>query len=190
MGRLLWRQTPFSHLPVQLTCKCYYSWLLFSCFLLIEHINDLHYIVVSRQGSIWIVMTSKAFLRFSRKHCSSIGVTWGNHTLMEVYKRISGEVSCAKFRRHWMEKPCYALVSFPGWGTVYEITWQFELLLFRMCLTDLFCRKSARRRIPVWQERQDIANMLPAALLLLVPVVLYHCTCIHTWFIMWQQYAW
>ncbi len=29
-----------------------------------------------------------------------------------------------------------------------------------------------------------------AALLLLVPVVLYHCTCIHTWFIMWQQYAW
>ena len=26
--------------------------------------------------------------------------------------------------------------------------------------------------------------MLPAALLLLVPVVLYHCTCIHTWFIM------
>ena len=67
-----------------------------------------------------------------------------------------------------MEKPCYALVSFPGWGTVYEITWQFELLLFRMCLTDLFCRKSARRRIPVWKERQDIANMLPAALLLLV----------------------
>ena len=25
----------------------------------------------------------------------------------------------------------------------------FELLLFRMCLTDLFCRKPARRRIPV-----------------------------------------
>ena len=34
------------------------------------------------------------------------------------------------------------------------------------------------------EEQQDIANMLSAALLLLVPVVLYHCTCIHTWFIM------
>ena len=73
--------------------------------------------------------------------------------------------SCAKFRRHWMEKPCYALVSFLGWGTVSEITWQFELLLFRMCLMDLFCKKSAWRRIPVWQERHGIANMLPAALL-------------------------
>ena len=174
MGRLLWRQTPFSHLPVQLTCKCYYSWLLFSCFLLIEHINDLHYIVVTRWGSIWIVSVLP----------EEITLWW------QVYKRISGEVSYAKFRRHWMEKPCYALVLFPGWGTVYEITWQIEILLFRMCLTDLFCRKSARRRTPIWQERQDIANMLPAALLLLVPVVLYHCTCIHTWFIMWQQYAW
>ena len=67
MGRLLWRQTPFSHLPVQLTCKCYYSWLLFSCFLLIEHINDLHYIVVTRWGSIWIVMTSKACLCFFKE---------------------------------------------------------------------------------------------------------------------------
>ena len=28
-----------------------------------------------------------------------------------------------------------------------------------------------------------------AALLLLIPVVLYHCTCIHTWFVMSQQYA-
>ena len=28
------------------------------------------------------------------------------------------------------------------------------------------------------KERQDIANMMPAALLLLVPVVLYHFTCI------------
>ena len=38
-------------------------------------------------------------------------------------------------------------------------------------------------------EKKDITNMLPAALPLLVPVVLYHCTCIHTWFIMSQQYA-
>ena len=137
MGRLLWRQTPFSHLHVQLMCKCYYSLLLFSYSLLIEHISDLHYIVVSRQGSIWIVMTSEACLCFSRKHCNSIGVTWGNHTLWQVYKRISSEVSCAKFRRHWMEKPCYALVLFPGWGTVYEITWQFELY-FSACALRIF----------------------------------------------------
>ena len=53
----------------------------------------------------------QSLLVISRKHCSSIG---------EVYKRISGEVSYAKFRRHWMGKPCYALVSFPGWGTVWN----------------------------------------------------------------------
>ena len=184
MGRLLWRQTPFSHLPVQLTCKCYYSWLLFSCFLLIEHINDLHYIVVTRRGSIWIGMTSKLACAFQGS-IAAVSVLPGEITLWwQVYKRISGEVSCAKFRRHWMEKPCYALVSFRGWGIVYEITWQFELLLFRMCLTNLFCRKSARRRILVWQERQDISNMLPAALLLLVPIVLYDHTYFHSCLIM------
>ena len=150
----------------------------------------LYYIVVSRWGSIWIVMKAKLACAFQGS-IAAVSMLPEEITLWwQVYKWISGEVSYAKFRRHWMEKPCYALVSFPGWGTVYEITWQFELLLFRMCLTDLFCGKSARRRIPVWQERQDISNMLPAALLLLVPVVLYHCTCIHTWFIMWQQYAW
>ena len=64
----------------------------------------------------------------------------------QVYKRISGEVSCAKFRRHWMEKPWYALVSFPGWGTVYEITWQFELLLSCMCFTDLFLQEICSKK--------------------------------------------
>ena len=117
---------------------CYYSGWLFSCFLLIEHINDLHYIVVSRRESIWIVMTSKACLRFQGSIAAVLVLPEEITLWWQVYKRSSGEVSCAKFRRHWMEKPCYALVSFPRWGTIYETTWQFELLLFRMCLTDLF----------------------------------------------------
>ena len=82
-------QKDYNRSPILVGHQCYYSWLLFSCCLLIEHINDLHYIVVTRRGSIWIVMTSKAFLCFSRKHCSSIGVTWENHTLMASVKQAS-----------------------------------------------------------------------------------------------------
>lgn len=55
---------------------------------------------------------------------------------------------------------------------------------FSACALRIFFAGNLLEEEFRFDKNEDIANMLPAALLLLVPVVLYHCTCIHTWFIM------
>lgn len=55
---------------------------------------------------------------------------------------------------------------------------------FSACALRIFFAGNLLEEEFRFDKNENIANMLPVALLLLVPVVLYHCTCIHTWFIM------
>ena len=55
---------------------------------------------------------------------------------------------------------------------------------FSACALRIFFAGNLLEEEFRFDKNENITNMLPAALLLLVPVVLYHCTCIHTWFIM------
>ena len=55
---------------------------------------------------------------------------------------------------------------------------------FSACALRIFFAGNLLEEEFRFDKNDRISHMLPTALLLLVPVVLYHCTCIHTWFIM------